>query len=101
MLVPEMPSREFPRIAIACESPELPWHVVTTTVIRMWSPKLTSHVIPRTDLNQVQTTIITVDEGNGPPVVLSADSYRLFELVSLSRKRFRFQPFSSGNKIGY
>ena len=101
MLFPEMPSHVVPRIAVVCGSSELPWYLIPTTVIRMCSPKRTSYVILRTYLNQVQVTTITVDERNGPSVALSADSYRLFELVPLSRKCFPFQQFSWGYKIGY
>ena len=100
MWSPELPWHVFPKIATACGSPELSWHVVPTTAIRMWSPKLTSHLIPRNDLNQIQVTIITVDEGIGPSVVQSADSYRLFEPVPLSRQWFPFPPFSPGYIIG-
>jgi len=107
MWSPELPSscgpytchRMFPRTAILMWSPQLPSHVVPRTDICMWSSPLTSRVVPRTDLHQFQVTTIIVDNGNGPSLVLSADSYGLLELVPVSRKRFPFPPFSSGNVI--
>jgi hypothetical protein len=87
----------FPRNAILMWYRQLPSHVVPTTDICMWSPPLTSHVVPRTDLNQFQVPTVTVDKGNGPSVVLPAESYGLLELAPVSRKFFPFPPFPSGN----
>ena len=44
----------------------LPEHVGPQNCHGMLSPKLKLHVIPRTDLNQVQDTTINIDEENGP-----------------------------------
>ena len=98
--ITEMQSYVVPRIAMACgpknfqlnvvpntdiriRSPQLASHMGSENYHGMWSPKLTLHVIHRTDLNRVQVKQINVHEGNEPSAPTENDVKKCFKVLTI------------------